>query len=124
MVGGFIDPPLTLSLLLLLQNGKTAVDLIICEEKTPERAEIVKRLYEAAKAQAQSEADRQKLTPQHLGAFVKGSEWDKWASTLNASLGRYVLKGKGPKYDTDTCQVFKAVDVLMNNQKVCSTPLL
>ena len=80
--------------------------------------------YEAAKAQTQSEADRDKLTPQHLGAFVKGSEWDKWASTLNASLGRYVLKGKGPKYDTDTCEVFKAVDVKNDNQKVRNTPLL
>ena len=108
----------------MLQSGKSAIDIIVIEEKTPERTEVVTLIYEVAKAQTQSEADRDKLTPQHVAAFVKGSEWDKWASTLDASLGRYILEGKGPMYDTDTSEVFKAVDVLMNNQKVCSTPLL
>ena len=100
---------------------------------TPARAEAVKLIYEAAKAQEQSKADRDKLTPYVLGAFVKGSEWDKWASTLEASLGRYVLENQEPEYSTKTCKVFIATDMKKDTeegytkfsllQKVRNTPL-
>ena len=54
-------------------------------------------------------------------AVSKGGEWQKWANTLGAYLGRYIKKGKGPAYDTATCKLWKANDALNENQRVPHT---
>ena len=90
-----------------VQHGQTAAHMAIMgNPKTEPRVGIVELLMSVC-AEAVLEV-----------AIGAGGEWKQWAMVYGAYLGRYRLEGNEPTYQTATCTVWKAADMLDNSRKV------